>query len=333
MTTDDGKAAVEKTTSKQRPPGRMGPVALLVLAVVLAFVGVFSSTSAQAHQVLVRSQKSSTPAMTALDPSQFADGSCIAFEPTAGNVHKTVFLDAGHGGIDPGGVGETSSGQRVAESTVNLAVELQTMALLRSHGYRVVVSRTTDTTVARLTSEDLENGLLSNTGVHNDVAARALCANLGKADLLVGIYQDAAGSAAAAGSVTLYDGVRPFATQNQTFANMLQANVLTALNAQGWQIPDDGVNLDGGYGSSTSNSETAHYSHLMLLGPAQAGYFDTPSLMPGALIEPLYLTDPFEGSLAVNPAAQAAIASGITQAVLQYFTPAKPPKTTTTKAS
>jgi hypothetical protein len=54
---------------------------------------------------------------------------------------------AGHGGIDPGGVGTTSAGQQVDESTVNLAIELDAMAVLRARGYRVVVSRTQDTTV------------------------------------------------------------------------------------------------------------------------------------------------------------------------------------------
>ena len=60
----------------------------------------------------------------AVDPADMAEGACMAFPPTSGDRHQTVFLDAGHGGIDPGGVGSTTSGQAVAESTVNLAIEL-----------------------------------------------------------------------------------------------------------------------------------------------------------------------------------------------------------------
>ena len=41
--------------------------------------------------------------VTALDPVQFSTGSCVALAPTKGNRHLTVFLDAGHGGPDPGG--------------------------------------------------------------------------------------------------------------------------------------------------------------------------------------------------------------------------------------
>jgi N-acetylmuramoyl-L-alanine amidase len=59
----------------------------------------------------------------------------------------------------------------------------------------------------------------------------------------------------------------------------------------------------------------------MLIGPAQSGYFSTPSQMPGAVIEPLYLTDPFEGTIAATPADQQLIAQGIATAVEQYFTP------------
>ena len=60
-----------------------------------------------------------------------------------------------------------------------------------------------------------------------------------------------------------------------------------------------------------------------------AGYFSTPSQMPGALIEPLFITDPFEGTIAAGVAGQHAIAAGLDQAVEQYFAPpaTKPPAT------
>jgi N-acetylmuramoyl-L-alanine amidase len=47
------------------------------------------------------------------------------------------------------------------------------------------------------------------------------------------------------------------------------------------------------------------------------------SAMPGAVIEPRFLTDPFEGSIAANAADQKIIADGIAKAVAQYFAPAK----------
>jgi N-acetylmuramoyl-L-alanine amidase len=253
----------------------------------------------------------------AVDPSAFSPQACVAFAPTARNRHLTVFLDAGHGGLDPGSVGTTASRTPIYEADETLPVELDTMANLRREGFRVVVSRTQDTSVVRLAPGDVANHALTIQGVHDDVAARDVCANDAHANLLVGIYFDA-GAPNDAGSVTGYDAVRPFAAENLRLANLVQADVLQALNAQGWAIPDEGVQPDNQLGSAIS-SKAISYGHLLLLGPAEPGWFETPSLMPGALIEPLFITDPFEGSIAASSAGQHAIAAGLAKAVEQYF--------------
>ncbi len=253
----------------------------------------------------------------AIDPALFSPGACVAFPPTSGDRHKTVFLDAGHGGIDPGSVGSTESGATITEAPINLAIELDAAAILRAHGYRVVVSRTEDTTVTRLTPGDVDGDILSVQGAFNDVAARDVCANMAKADLLVGIYMDS-GEPWNAGCVTGYDQDRPFSSDNLRLATLLQADVLDAMNAQGWDIPDEGVQPDTGLGSALTAQAEA-YGHLLLLGPAEAGYFDTPSQMPGALIEPLFLTDPFEGSIAASVHGQQVIAGAVATAIEQYY--------------
>jgi N-acetylmuramoyl-L-alanine amidase len=43
--------------------------------------------------------------------------------------------------------------------------------------------------------------------------------------------------------------------------------------------------------------------------------------MPGALIEPLFITDPFEGTIAASASGQETIARGLAQAIEQYFGP------------
>ena len=292
----------------------------LLLAVVVA--GGAAATWVWVAQPLARSSTDAVP----LDPSAFSTGACVAFAPTARDRHTTVFLDAGHGGIDPGAVGTTSSGATIDEATETLPVELDAAALLRADGYRVVVSRTTDSSVVRLTPADLSGDVLSLQGAHDDVAARDQCANLSGASVLVGIYFDSGASASDAGSVTTYDTARPFSAADLRLADLVQQDTLAAMNAQGWQIPDDGVQPDSQEGSLVPTSSdgsiaqaAASYGHVLLLGPADGSFFTTPSQMPGALIEPLFVTDPFEGSLAATPADQEVIARGIARAIEQYF--------------
>jgi N-acetylmuramoyl-L-alanine amidase len=316
---------------RRRRRRRGGLVATAIALFVLAALAVVSF-----GHLLFFSRPRRQSAQVQLDPSAFATGACTAFAPTRGDRHVTVFLDAGHGGIDPGGTGTTANGNPVEESEVNLGIELDTSALLRGDGYRVVVSRTKNTTVVRLHPADVDDGVLSLQGSHDDVVARDLCANLAKAKVLVGIYMDAGDSPQEAGSVSIYDADRLFARRNLVLAQLLQADVLGAMNAQGWQIPDDGVQPDTTFGSYVGNASAggiaaaaAAYDHLLLIGPAQPGFFSTPSEMPGAVIEPLYLTDPFEGSIAASSTGHEVIAHGLARAIEQFLAP---PKSAVSKA-
>ncbi len=262
----------------------------------------------------------------ALDAAAFAPGACVAFGPTKGDRDLTVFLDAGHGGIDPGGVGTTEAGTAINEAHLTLPVELDAMQLLRARGFRVVVSRTEQTTVVRLGPGMESGGELTLEGSHDDVVARDICANDAHASVLVGIYFDAGASPDNAGSLTAYDDARPFAAANQRLATLVQDDVRADMNAQGWGIPDDGVLPDTSLGSYVGDPSdggiagaAAAYDHLLLLGPAQAGFFSNPSQMPGAVIEPLYLTDPFEGSIADTAHGQMVIAGGLATAIETFL--------------
>src|ERR1700733_10413953 len=247
----------------------------------------------------------------ALDLREFEPGACVEYPPSSGDRKLTVFLDAGHGGLDPGGVGSTESGQTIYEKDETLPVELDAMELLRAKGFTVVVSRTRDETVSRPGPADVSGGLFTATGVHDDVAARDLCADMAKANVLVGIYFDAGAASYNGGSVTGYDTDRSFSAQSLRLATLVQTDVLGAMNAQGWAIPDEGVVDDSELGGPALTAAAADYGHLLLLGPAEAGWFTTPSTMPGALIEPLFITDPFEATIAASAQGEGGIAQGL----------------------
>lgn len=300
--------------------------AAVVLAIVLAGQPAASGSGGHATTGAPATSLKITPAagyddgpIGPLDPSQFAPNACVAFAPTHGDKHKTVFLDAGHGGPDPGAPGHTSAGQQLEEKQLTLPVVLDAAQLLEANGYRVVVSRTTDTAIIPMTPADLDSGGETSAAKHADTIARITCANLANAFVMVSVHFDADRSSSVTGAMTFYDPGRAFAARNQQFAKLLQSDIVGALDATGTSVHDRGVHSSVGAGNSSSSSDRS-YGRLLLLGPEKPGYNDSPSTMPGALVEPLFISNSGEGTLAASQAGQQAIASGITNAVNQFAT-------------
>jgi N-acetylmuramoyl-L-alanine amidase len=229
-------------------------------------------------------------------------------------------------------VGITESGDSIYEADITLPVELDTMSLLRAAGYTVVVSRTTNATVLKMGPEDFEEGTLTLQAAIDEVEARDRCANLAHAEAMIGIYFDSGSGPDNAGCLTGYDTARPFAAANARLAQLVQTDVLDALNAKGWDIPDQGAVTDDELGSLVPSDDStgpltedqANYDHLLLLGPGEAGYQLSPSEMPGVVVEPLYLTDPFEGSIAASETGQRVIGRALADAVEQFLPPLHP---------
>jgi N-acetylmuramoyl-L-alanine amidase len=107
----------------------------------------------------------------------------------------TVFLDPGHGGVDPGAV---AGG--IKEADLNLAVAKKVQALLVNRGYSVIMSRNNDTTVELLDRPKIANEL--------------------KVDLFVSIHTNS-GPTSADGIEAFYYQYKPEypSTINQTMHN------------------------------------------------------------------------------------------------------------------
>ena len=266
-------------------PLRRGNRVALVDRAATAAAAVRSSLPASLAAGSLARRRRGTPRRPgrAIDAKYFEPGACVEFAPTSGDRHLTVFLDAGHGGIDPGGVGETESGADDLRGGRDAAGRARYRQAPRGKGFTVVVSRTDNQLVGKPQSGDVSDGILTVQGEHDDVAARDVCANDAKANLLLGIYFDAGGSPSNAGCVTGYDTGRPFAAQNLQFATLVQNDVLNAMNARVGASPDLGVTNDTELGGPALSTAAANYSHLLLLGPGVPGWFTTPSEMPGAL--------------------------------------------------
>ena len=241
-------------------------------------------------------------------------GACMSFAPTRGQIGKTVFLDPGHGGLDPGVVA-TAGGHQVLEKDIALAVASKVATLLRADGYRVVMSRIGDTSVAKLSADDTVAGALMASAVHRDLVARAACANAAGAAVLLSIHFNAFDDPSIGGTETFFDSARQFAPQNERLAGDVQAAVVAALGTA-----DRGVWRDDDLAVPALSPSGSVYGHLIELGPAEKGWVDDPSRMPGALVEPLFLTNPDEAKYAVDPVGQQRIAVALKSGLEAYLT-------------
>lgn len=111
-----------------------------------------------------------------------------------------VFLDAGHGGKDPGALGNG-----LKEKDINLSVTLKVGNILTNHGVNVNYSRTTDTFL--------------------ELADRAKKANDFKADIFVSIHCNAAENTAAKG-VETYS--YPGSSNGAKLAKLLQSSIVSS---------------------------------------------------------------------------------------------------------
>lgn len=241
-------------------------------------------------------------------------GTCLSFAPAGKDRRQTVFIDAGHGGLDPGVVGRTSAGSTISEKTATLEVALALAARLRTAGYRVVLSRTADTTLIGAGADGTGNGVLTREALRQDLIARVDCANAAGADVLLAIHFNAYDGLSAGGTETYYDSARAFNQQNARLAKAVQAQLVAGLG-----LPDRGALSEASLNVPTVDAAAESYGHLVELGPAQQGWLERPSRMPGALTEPLFLTNPQQADLAASPWGQRRIAAALKAALDAYF--------------
>ena len=137
-------------------------------------------------------------------------------------LNKVVYLDAGHGGYDPG-----ASYFGISEKSLTLAIQSRVKDKLEAEGYQVVTTRTSDTYV--------------------DLTDRSRAANASESDIFVSIHINASGSSAAQGIETYY--YQPYAeypsrinatyhanptrlSMSDTLANVIQSSLINATGAQ-----------------------------------------------------------------------------------------------------
>ncbi|WP_455438944.1 GBS Bsp-like repeat-containing protein [Streptococcus salivarius] len=137
-------------------------------------------------------------------------------------LNKVVYLDAGHGGYDPG-----ASYFGISEKSLTLAIQSRVKAKLEAEGYQVVTTRTSD--------------------IYVDLTDRSRAANASESDIFISIHINASGSSAAQGIETYY--YQPYAeypsrinatyhanptrlSMSDTLANAIQSSLINATGTQ-----------------------------------------------------------------------------------------------------
>jgi N-acetylmuramoyl-L-alanine amidase len=265
-------------------------------------------------------QRSGAPALNAPSQTRIARGGNGSSQTTAsGQAPILAFVDPGHGGVDVGTQGTTPDGQTVFEKAISLAIAVRVVQILQQNGIGAALSRSDDSLPESVRTDYTEDGhLLTPDGVLHDLQRRVDRANASGAIVLLSIHLNAFSDPAVGGSETFFDADRTFADDNRRFAALVQSSVVAALRTTGYADVDRGVTDDSSLQSVGFGTLGIPYPHLILLGPAVPGRL-RPSQMPGAISEPLFLSNPSEAGLAVESDTQQLLAKAYATAIEQFL--------------
>lgn len=124
---------------------------------------------------------------------------------------KVVVIDAGHGGWDPGKVGNNDT----LEKNINLAVALKLQAYLEQGGSVVLMTRIEDEALGTKKMSDMKN--------------RKELANLSKADIIISIHQNSYPSQNVKGAQAFYYAD---SEKSKLLAEAIQAELISFLDVK-----------------------------------------------------------------------------------------------------
>ncbi|HEX7021283.1 MAG TPA: N-acetylmuramoyl-L-alanine amidase, partial [Trueperaceae bacterium] len=224
----------------------------------------------------------------------------------------TIVLDPGHGGKFAGARGIGG----IKEEVLVLQIAFKVKALLESRGYKVVMTRTTDTQLSLNYDEDLVSRANFATAERN---------------LFVSIHANTAANPAGHGIETYVFG-KPL--NNDTLKAAIRENGGGDDNV-GRAVTDTALAFATGLDGDLLAQEILHFSRMLAQsvqsslvagtgagdrGVKQAPYrVLTQSRIPAILVEVGFMTNPTEGPKLVQDSYQDKIAAGIARGIFSFF--------------
>lgn len=196
---------------------------------------------------------------------------------------KTVVLDPGHGGIDPG----AHHDGEFTEKEVVLAVGLELRRLLEQAGAAVVMTRESDRDVSHHTPGD------PATRYQRDMQSRVKIINGSGADLFISIHVNTIHDPNVRGAIAFYREDRP---ENKRLAEVIhrQINPVVSVNPQ----PGQYIHQEPKVGN------------YLLLNCAE---------IPGIILEMAFMTSPDDRELIARPSYRRKLAEAIFFGLVEYF--------------
>lgn len=206
-----------------------------------------------------------------------------AFLATKGT--RTVVLDAGHGGKDPGTMGKTG----VKEKDIALDIALRVKAHLAAAGIRVVMTRDSDR------FWELED--------------RPYLAARGGGDLFVSLHMNAASS-------RTVQGIETFVTAVENYPPTSESR----LNGKFPAVPNNQFNHSNTILGTQIHRALVGITRAEDRGLKRARFVVLRnSAMPAALVECGFLSSPKEEQKLSTPSYRETVALGVAQGILNYF--------------
>jgi N-acetylmuramoyl-L-alanine amidase len=208
-------------------------------------------------------------------------------------LKRTIVLDPGHGGWDPGAVIYSNTPYEMHEADVNLAVALRLRDILIAQGYDVLMTRETNVALTPYSGD----------GSVSELQARANFSNQSGGDIFISIHADASSSQSATGVLGTY--FRPDYGYTGYYPYDPKA-------AENWPLNMDLANfLASSLASSTSQYQRPSESHAFSVLRN--------NILPSALIEIGFLTNPDTANNMKNPTWLDKAASGLANGINNYF--------------
>ena len=197
---------------------------------------------------------------------------------------------------------------------------------LQRRGYPVVMTRKTDTAV-NAEGKDVNGD--GRTAAHDpprsnrnetvdELQARINICNGAGADLLVSMNVNGYSTGLPRGYETWFTRERPFGERNAIFATLAYAHLKEQFGWIGYVLPAEeerGVLPD-----STADVQNEHslFKHFIMTGPEVPGVI-TPSAMPGAIVEALFVSNDGDAAVLSSPEGRNAIVNAYEKAIVEYF--------------